>query len=207
MGNLISDISNIVVALAAVCGAFTAWKGLSTWRKETEWKIKHELSHRILVNLYKLRETIDELRFPAIAPYEMEDIPQETVDQIGHTKADYRRVAYAYKNRGDRYYNAEKELKASRLEARANWGNGLEQHLVRIDQMANELLYRIDQYLSAINPETDERTRQLMTDRMEEISRVIYDPLTADDDWRDQLDEAQQQAEDFIRNKLERATA
>lgn len=207
MGNLISDISNIVVALSAACAAFAAWKGLNTWRKETEWKINHELSRDILVKMYKFREAIDNLRYPAIAPFEMEDIPQETVQQIGDEKALYRRIAFAYKNRGKKYDEASNDFKASRLEARANWGSGLEQQLTAMDHLAEELLKNIRQYLMSINPDINESTRELMYDRGPEISRVIYDGLTDKDDWRDQLDKVQQCAEDYLRAKLERTRA
>ena len=60
--NLISDITNIVLALAAVAGAVIAALGLWTWRHELYGRADFELARRVIRGVYELRHEVRQIR-------------------------------------------------------------------------------------------------------------------------------------------------
>lgn len=60
--NIISAITNIVFALAAVVGVVIAALGLSTWRHELHGQADFELARRIMRGVYELHNEIQQIR-------------------------------------------------------------------------------------------------------------------------------------------------
>ena len=60
--NIISDITNIVFALAAVVGVVIAALGLLTWRDELHGRADFELARRIMRGVYELHNEIQQIR-------------------------------------------------------------------------------------------------------------------------------------------------
>lgn len=60
--NAISDITNIIVALAAVAGAVIAGVALRTWRHELHGRADFELARRIMRAVYQLGNEIRQIR-------------------------------------------------------------------------------------------------------------------------------------------------
>ena len=59
-------IKDAAVTGAAITGAFVAFKGLGTWRRQLKGLSEYELSRRILVTLFKYRDAINGVRHPAM---------------------------------------------------------------------------------------------------------------------------------------------
>ena len=68
-----SAIANGIMAGAAVVGAYTAVKGVNTWRRQLTWQSDNELSRRILILLFRHRDAIASVRHPAVFQAEVTD--------------------------------------------------------------------------------------------------------------------------------------
>lgn len=60
--SLITDITNVVVAIAAIAGAVIAALGLWTWRHELHGRADFELARRVMRGAYELRNQIRQMR-------------------------------------------------------------------------------------------------------------------------------------------------
>ena len=67
----ITGMKDIVLAAAAVCTTFFAWRALDKWRTEALGKRRLELAEDVLSSFYQVREIIQDARAPLVLIGEM----------------------------------------------------------------------------------------------------------------------------------------
>ncbi len=60
----INDYFDIVESLGIIIASFVAFWGISSWRRETKWKRRYELSEEVLSLFYQSAESIKKIRNP-----------------------------------------------------------------------------------------------------------------------------------------------
>lgn len=68
---IITGTKDVVLAGAAVCTTFFAWKALDKWRAEAIGKRRLELAEDVLSSFYQVREIIHDARAPLVLAGEM----------------------------------------------------------------------------------------------------------------------------------------
>src|SRR5258707_14189795 len=58
----LSAMKDIVTIGATFFAGYIAWQGLSTWRRQLSGNARHELSRRLILSAYKLREEVENVR-------------------------------------------------------------------------------------------------------------------------------------------------
>src|SRR5579872_362355 len=98
------DFFSVVSSLASACGVVAAIifgvVGLSTWRRQAKGSNDHELSRRILLGVYRYRESIGRVRYPTLKKHELQFEPEKK-EQVDHEITRFRRLAKAYEQRLD----------------------------------------------------------------------------------------------------------
>ena len=71
LGEVIKVLGSMATALAALTGAYIAWRGLEKWRSETTGKHRSELAANVLAECYEMEEIIRSCRNPFVMVHEM----------------------------------------------------------------------------------------------------------------------------------------
>ena len=61
---ILGEISNVAVAAAALFASWLAWKGLSTWKRDTVGRRRIELAEDTIADFYEARDIITAIRNP-----------------------------------------------------------------------------------------------------------------------------------------------
>jgi hypothetical protein len=83
-GEIVKSVSPLITALAAVFGAWLAYRGLDRWRTETLGKRKAEIAQETLALAYEMEEILQSARNPFVLAHEMgkKKVSQITLLQI-----------------------------------------------------------------------------------------------------------------------------
>ena len=79
---IITLVTNIIIAISAVSTAYAAIHALRTWKREIKAKSKFEAARDILSSTYKLRDALASARSPAIKVAEATRVHIEPIYQI-----------------------------------------------------------------------------------------------------------------------------
>lgn len=121
--DIISAGKDVVLAIAGSLGAYVAFQGLNTWKRQLKGAFEYELARRLLKNTYRLRQAIAVVRNPFMSAQEMHDASQDS----GGLSAEYEQrkrqaVGLAYEERWKKIAVAYNDLETDLLEAEAVWG-------------------------------------------------------------------------------------
>lgn len=202
IADVISVFTNLIVATAAGGGAIAAWVGLTTWKKQLRWESDHDLARRLLISIYRFRDSIFGVRHPVVFPHEME--PDEA-DNYPRERADvtrYNGLGRAYQRRWQKVYDVRAELYSLLLEAEAVWGDELSSSFEKIATLENELFGTLQLYIRLRDPNEDEETKVALDKIYRGKRDIIYDRLD-DDEYRKDFSKALEPFEKIVRSKLE----
>ena len=104
-------IKDTLITFVAVGGFFIALFGLKTWRKELKGKAEYDLARRILKAVYKIRNSIRNVRNPTMSGAEIPKSKEATKE------AEIRGFIQAYQQRSVSLYEALADLDVAVLEA------------------------------------------------------------------------------------------
>lgn len=76
----VSALSNVGVAVAAICAAVQGVRSLTAWRTETQGRRRMELAEDVLADVYEARAVFQWVRSPASFGYESEARPGREAD-------------------------------------------------------------------------------------------------------------------------------
>lgn len=132
----VSIVKDIIVAGAAIIGAFVAWKGLGTWNRQHQGQTTYNLVRNTLIALAQYCDAIDHVRNPWISSHEMVLMDQEKQRK---TEDEKRGLATenAYSSRWKRLDEARSALMEGVNEAEALWGDGsrkLAESMLRLER-------------------------------------------------------------------------
>jgi len=86
---IVSTLSSLLVALAAGVGAFVAWSGLNSWKKQKLWEADNELAETIFYKIEAIRQRFKSTRVQSLlirTPYNEEHHKRS---EVGHHERAY----------------------------------------------------------------------------------------------------------------------
>jgi hypothetical protein len=162
---VLNNLSNIVVALAAIATVWLASRGLKTWQDELRGKAGYDAAYRYLVAALKLRREIQNIRnsFQSFREDDAAYLRERGIDpddHLSHNPAKRARGERAwYDHRWQPVVDAMQELEAVALDAEAVLGEEAVQELVEMRKILVELWAAIKKHLNSIS-ETDPNKRR-----------------------------------------------
>lgn len=116
MGFDLSDFKEIVISLAAAVTAYSAYRGVATWKHELHGKAHFETARNLIRSTYKLRDEILICRSPLISANEFpENYSPLSNDNTCNSKGDA--YLFVYKNRWEPVSVAVQQFQTNSLEA------------------------------------------------------------------------------------------
>lgn len=200
---IITTIKDIVLAGAAVTGAVVAIKGLGTWQRQLKGQWEYELSRRILVNLFKYRDSISGVRHPVMWANEMPYPPEEKAKSMSHEQIRFYGTSKAYQVRWDKVQEQRAALYADLLEAEAIWGAELNMLFKLVFDLQHELFTCVRHYIELMDPDRRESSKEAIRKIDEKSRDIMYDDLSDEpDEYKSDLLAAIASIETFLKPKL-----
>lgn len=194
----------VVVALATVVGVWYARQGLNTWRRQLKGTHEFELARRLAVDLYQMRDAIQNVRNPILFVGETE-LPEEVIKKVSPELRDFFGIERAYENRWEKVKDARKSLAAKILEAEALWGGDIREKFSEIWKCQNELNRAIRLHLLSRDPRLKEEERMVHSELFWEKPDVLYMSLSEEDgpdEFTEKITEAVGEAEEALKPYL-----
>ena len=175
--DVVSVLSQVVLAGAAVWGAMIAARGLRTWRDQLRGGTEYDLARRVLGAAIDVRESINRIRLDVMAA------AADSAEQ-------WTSVADAWAT-----------LRAASLEAEVVWGKGIHAEIEPLQTCMRTLRSALRRYVRAT---TQPRARTLTEQEYEELDAVIYDRSEPgnDDAYTTELSAAVDCIETYLRPHL-----
>lgn len=200
---ILTILKDLILTGAAVTGAVVAVKGLGTWRAQLSGQSEYDLSRRILVSLFKYRDSIDSLRHPMMWGHEMPSPPEEESETMSDPQIRFYGTSKAYQARWDKIQEQRSALYADLLEAEAIWGNELNTLFKTLFDLQHELLTQIRHYLDLIDPDTPETTKEAIRKLDENRRDIMYDNLSDEpDEYKRDFLNGISEIENYLKPKL-----
>ena len=194
---------DLILIGVAITGAIVAVKGLGTWQRQLKGQSEYDLSRRILVSLFKYRDSINGVRHPVMWAYEMPAPPEEEAKNMSRDQIRFYGTSKAYQVRWEKVQQERTNLYADLLEAEALWGNELNALFKIVFDLEHELFTKIRHYIELINPDTKDATKEAITNIDKKSRDIMYDDLSdEDDEYKNDFKVAIQGIEMYLKPKL-----
>jgi len=187
---VLNNLSDIIVAIAAIATVLLAWRGLKTWQDELRGKAGYEAAYQYLLAALKLRREIQYIRSPVQSLLE-EDVayfkehgidPEDFISDIPTVKKPAMRAWYHF--RWQPISQALQELEAAALDAEAVLGEDAIQEMQTFWRLIAELHTAMRRHLNSIT-ETDSELRK----EIHQAVDAVIDS-SGDDDFTNRLNNA-----------------
>ena len=182
----ITTLATCIIAAATVTGAVIATFGLKTWRKQLEGSAHFELARRLLLEVYRVRDSVQAVRHPFMEPSEAAGGDPDVPWQIT-----------AYEKRWREVVEAEARLRVCTYEARILWGEDIT-IVVRELRGAVQSLYLILTEFADLKREHE--AKQALSQEQREL---LYS-RGQDDPFSERMQSAVEQFEAYVRPHLPR---
>lgn len=199
--DVFSVFGTMVSAIGVGLAAWIGFSGLATWRRQNKGTSDHDLSRRLLIDLYQLRDRIKHARNSLILAGEGGVDDQDQF--LNFLQISYRNTARSYKKRLALIDEVRVRLSASLLESEAVWGDQLRSRFEPIFKLQNELFLNVRAYLITINPDEEDETIEAYRNILKSRRDVRCQASLEDEDgFQIEFDEALSRVEDYLRPKL-----
>jgi len=201
---IIATFKDVVISAAAIIGAIVAVKGLGTWQRQLKGQSEYELSRRILVTLFKYRDSINGVRNPMMWTYEMPLPSEEEAKKMSQEQVRFYGTSKAYQNRWDKVKIEKTSLYADLLESEAIWGLELKELFKPIFKLEHELFIKVRHYIELIDPDTNNAKREAISKIDEKTRDIMYDIMSDEepDEYKKDLLSAIEDVEKYLKPKL-----
>lgn len=201
---IIATFKDVVISAAAIIGAIVAVKGLGTWQRQLKGQSEYELSRRILVTLFKYRDSINGVRNPMMWAYEMPLPSEEEAKKMSQEQASFYGTSKAYQNRWDKVKIEKISLYADLLESEAIWSIELKELFKPIFKLEHELFIKVRHHIELIDPDTNKAKREAITKIDEKSRDIMYDIMSDEepDEYKKDLLSAIEDVEKYLKPKL-----
>ncbi|MBM7066373.1 hypothetical protein [Actibacterium sp. 188UL27-1] len=196
-------VRNLGLPTAAGVGAYTAWRGLKTWKREYVFKADFDLSRRLLVSLQHYRSAIEGVRRPGVYSYETQPSKDET-DPVDPDQKLYIGLERAYVRRWDEVARTRTDLAALITESRGLWGDGFSELFVEIKKLENELSRCLRHFLAAQDPRKETEARRIHNQLLKENRKIMDDAFDTNDPFQEDFLRALEPVEKYLGDKLGR---
>ncbi|MBV1865314.1 MAG: hypothetical protein KUG74_12910 [Rhodobacteraceae bacterium] len=198
-----SALANCVIAIAAVAAAIAAFLGLNTWKNQSLWHADRELSRKILIALYRYRDSLYYVRHPAMLASEME--PDKDQEPVNGSNERNQGVINAYVKRWGKLGVRSNDLDALLIEADAVWGSELSQKLLKLKELERELFGYVRLYLDS-HFRGDTSLAASHREILREKRDILFDTLNEEDEFRRDFVDSMKPIEAYLKVKLGRKT-
>lgn len=199
--DVFSVFGTVVSAVGVGLAAWIGFSGLATWRRQNKGTSDHDLSRRLLIDLYRLRDGIKHARNSVVLAGEGGADDQYQV--LNFLQIIYRNTARSYEKRFALIDEVRGELSASLVESEAVWGDQLRSLFEPIFKLQQELFLNVRAYLITLNPDEEDETveayRNILKSRRDVRCQAS---LEGEDGFKLEFDGALSRIEDYLRPKL-----
>lgn len=199
---LFSFLKDSVVIAASGTGIYVAFKGLSTWKRQIRGQSEYALAKEILINTYKLRDALIDVRNPLMVSYEGGPLTAEKMAESDALKAHHNQVSKGYQSRWEKVTQSKTSLSVNLTESEAMWGGDVKKLAMRLFDLERFLYSNIRQYLRFIDPEASEKSKELYKAKYSLIHETIYDDLSETDTYNLRLKESILPLEKYLKKKM-----
>ena len=154
---ILGEISNVAVAAAALFASWLAWKGLSTWKRETVGRRRIELAEDTIADFYEARDIITAIRNPFSYGGEAEQ--REGRDEEKPEIQEYRDAYYIPLKRIDEHTDFFAKLRARRYRVIAAFGIETAEPFEKVYRIRSEIVVAA-RMLLVLGPEGKVETRR-----------------------------------------------
>jgi len=199
--DVFSVIGTVVSAIGVGLAAWVGFSGLATWRRQNKGTSDHDLSRRLLMDLYRLRDGIGHVRNPVM--FGSEGGAEEQGQNLNFQQINYRATVRAYQKRFAMVDEVRARLDTSLVESEAVWDGEVKSRFAVIFKLQRELVINVRSYLITMNPDEKDDTVQAYVKILAKRRDVLYEsPLEGEDIFKTELDAALSMIEDYLRPKL-----
>jgi len=199
--DVFSIIGTVVSAAAVAVAFYFGREGLHTWRRQLRGSADHDLSRRLLIELYRFRNEIQRARSPAI--FTFEGMPFEGEAEAEDAReASFNFTARAYRRRMSALDEARNPLLATMLEAEAVWGGKLKELMDHVFKLEREFVIYVQLYLRTIDPSNTVQGAFSRSDILEKRRNVLYHLDSPDDAYWNEMMASLNQVEQHLRERL-----
>lgn len=195
-------IGSVMTGLGVVTASIIGFCGLATWKRQIRGQNDHELSRRLLVELYRMREKFQNYRRPWIYTHEV----NREGDPVfrGSPEDRHARRELGFSRRIESLQESYAQVAALLFEAQALWGDEIVDRAMHIKRLIDEYGDYVNVMLLSKNPSEPEDERE---DHLEDLNSrrdVFTNRLSERDDYGDELVRAVRNFEGALKVKLAR---
>ncbi|BCQ63165.1 hypothetical protein PBOI14_49150 [Pseudomonas sp. Boi14] len=199
--DVFSVLGTIVSAIGVGLAAWVGFSGLATWRRQNKGTADHDLSRRLLMDLYRLRDGIGQVRNPVMLGSEGGE--EEQSKNLNLQQRHFRGTVRAYEKRFSLVEEVRARLNTSLLESEAVWDGEAKSRFDPIFKLQHELMLSVRCHLITINPDEMEDRVQSYQNILAKRRDILYEsPPEVGDAFKAELDAALSHVEDYLRPKL-----
>lgn len=199
--DVFSIFGTLVSAIGVALAAWVGFSGLATWRRQNKGTSDHDLSRRLLMDLYRLRDGVGHVRNPVMLGTEGGENEQD--HDLDFAQKNHRAKVRAYEKRFSTVDEVRARLSTSLLESEAVWGDEVKLLFIPIFELLQELLLNVRTHLISANPDEDDDRRESYLTILSNRRDVLYESSEdGDDAFKSDFDAALCSIEDYLRPKL-----
>lgn len=132
-------LKNLVTVIATIIASYVAISGLDAWKKQLKGKTDYDLARRYLKAVYKIRESIKEVRNPFISVGEIfAALSDSGLPEEEHSSMQKSNRA-VYSKRWKKVMESKNELDIELFEAEVSWGK----NSITISKDLNSLIRKL----------------------------------------------------------------
>ncbi len=170
---IISGVSDVIVALCAVVTAGAAAIGLNTWKEKVKGSAEYDLAKQTLKNLYAVENAFRIVRNPTVWDHEYPEKYRVSGLQDQRIKK-HEAMEYVYENRWKSLAAAFEALENTMYLVRAEWGTEQEDKIKSLRACKHMLNSALNNYLDSINKNTPPSRLEELKNEHKNISDTIY---------------------------------
>ncbi|HAT1776023.1 hypothetical protein D7217_11305 [Legionella pneumophila] len=192
----LTNIKDFVTIITLSIGAYVACIGLQTWKKQLKGSQNYNLAKSMLINLYKYRESLNQVRHPAIWGNEYPKFSPDELINMSPQERSYQEKTHAYENRWSNINQIKPILLENLIESQVLWKQDLSTHFQKLFKLEFQLRTAVIHYLQVIKPHSAK-------DSLEKSDEdLIWDTLNENDPFRIKINEVIYEIEKHVKLHL-----
>ncbi|NWF07968.1 hypothetical protein HX810_09860 [Pseudomonas salomonii] len=194
-------LGTVISTAGVVAACYFGSRGLTAWKKQLRGNFDHALAVKVLVELYKFRDSIIDARAPMFT-YESLNFNKSPMPKEAAHK-EYRVISESLTARYDKVSTIRVQLEAAAFECEAVWGAFLKAPIAEIFMLLGELVREAQRYKYLSNPEISEEGKKFYSMFNGERTNIIFDDRRAESDaFNIRFDAALKALEGHLKKKL-----
>ncbi len=196
--------ANWVSAIATIAIAYTAYRGLNSWKDQHKSKNEYELAKRILMGVFDLRDAVDKMREAFL---DINNTKAYQDNSLTNEEKDHATQKEIYNIRWKKVKKSIRSIDSELLEAKVLWGGSLEKKIKKMEKLIMDNLLRAIEYNLAIqNPDVDSCDKDFKDEELKKIEKQYRGILVSreidNDPFKAELEEHIEKIRKFLKPKM-----